>query len=305
MADLDVLVRRQYVERQLLTRRAVLATRKAWSLIDAGGIRGSWQALVGPAVLAIVAGAQTQAAARADATVESLLKAQNVAGDEAGRIRPDAFSGTASDGRDLAALLELSNVFALQRIGQGATPADSLGMAGRWLTGAVGTQVLNAGRAAVSVAITSRPHVGGYIRTLNPPTCSRCAILAGAFYRWRADFELHTHCDCGQVPVGRESDAQDLVTDPMAAFRAGQITDLSQADTLALNEGADIGQVVNAHRGMYQVGGRSFTREGTTRRGFAGRRAPNTARLTPAQIFRDATSRDDAIRLLFRFGYIS
>jgi len=73
----------------------------------------------------------------------------------------------------------------------------------------------------------------------------------------------------------------------------------------ALDEGADIFQVVNAQRGVYTAGGRRFTREGTTRRGFARRRlGRGTPRLTPDQIFADATSRGHALELLQRNGYL-
>lgn len=68
---------------------------------------------------------------------------------------------------------------------------------------------------------------------------------------------------------------------------------LSESERQALDHGSDFSRVVNARRGTYVAGGKKYTRELRERR-----------RLTPEQIFRDATSRDDAIRLLRRFGYI-
>jgi hypothetical protein len=62
----------------------------------------------------------------------------------------------------------------------------------------------------------------------------------------------------------------------------------------AIRDGADMAKVVNARRGMVTAEGRLFTTEA------AGR----TPRLMPEQIYRDAASREDAIRLLRRFGYI-
>lgn len=103
-----------------------------------------------------------------------------------------------------------------------------------------------------------------------------------------------------------ENVAGDLTTDPMKAYRAGQIEGLTDAEREALDNGADISQVVNARRGTYVAGGKRYTREGTTRRGFAGNRLGSSriARLTPEQLFADATSREDAIRLLRQHGYI-
>jgi hypothetical protein len=311
VSGLEDLVRTQYVARQLLTRRAVRATRKAWATIDPKAIRATWHAHAGPTVVRIVTGAQHEAAAAADGNVTAALTVQGHRDDPAGRIHPAAFAGAASDGRDLATLLELSNVYALQQISGGATPTDALGVAGRWLATTVATQVIDAGRAATSVAITARSHVTGFIRVLNPPSCARCAILGGNWYRWNADFERHVSCDCSQIPAAEDATG-DIRTDPMALFRAGQISDLSAADTQAIRDGADISQVVNAHRGMYTAGGRSLTREGVTARGRAGQRIRELGssytkipRLTPEQIYRDTTSRAQAIELLHRFGYIA
>ena len=325
MHVLDV-VRQEYVARQLLARRAVLATRKAWSQIDPQAIRATWHSQVGPRVEQMLTGAQAEAASTADRYTAAALRAQGKPDSAEAQINPQAFAGTASDGRDLATLLELSNVYALQQIQRGATPAQGLAVGGRWLAQTVGMQVLDAGRAANSVAITTRRHVTGYIRVCNGAACARCAILAGRWYKWNAEFDRHVACQCGQVPAD-EGDSAGMRADPMQMFREGQITGLSRAETQAINEGADISQVVNAHRGMFRMGtiyGHriQYTLEGTTRRGIAGKllakqgatfpktpglryaRATNIPRLTVGQIFLDATSREQAIFLLRRFGYI-
>lgn len=59
-------------------------------------------------------------------------------------------------------------------------------------------------------------------------------------------------------------------------------------------------QVVNARRGMYTAGGRSLTRTSTTRFGTA----PGRQRLMPEQIYEQAGSRDQAVDLLRRNGYL-
>lgn len=322
MHVLDV-VRAEYVDRQLLARRAVLATRKAWAQIDPQAIRATWHGQVGPAVERMLTGAQAEAASTADRFVAAALKAQGRPDSAEGSVNPDAFAGVASDGRDLATLLELSNVRALQQIQRGATAAQGLSVGGSWLARTVGLQVLDAARTAVGAALVTQQHVGGYYRVTNGAACARCAILAGGWYRWDAGFERHTNCQCGQVPA--DDGATGLRADPEAMFRDGQVTGLSKADAQAIRDGADIYQVVNAHRGMETASvfgrkGVKITNEGVTVRGIAGKRLKSLGsgvtrgtarysyatipRLMPEQIYRDATSREDAIRLLRRFGYI-
>lgn len=59
-------------------------------------------------------------------------------------------------------------------------------------------------------------------------------------------------------------------------------------------------RVINARRAIYTAGGRTFTRDSTTRRG-TGRKA----RLTPDQIYIEAGgNRDEALRLLKLHGYL-
>lgn len=310
MNDLQTLIRAQYVQRQLLTRRAVLASKRLWKDVDPKAIRATWHGSVGPRMTAMVTGAQTEAASQADPNVTAALTAQKIDPSQAAQIVPAAFAGQASDGRDLATLLELSNVYALQQIKLGATPAQGLAFGGRWLGQTVGLQVLDAARAAASVSITVRHHSVGYIRDVGGSCCARCAVLAGRWYRYNADFARHVSCQCTQIPASDEG-SSDLIKSPEQLFNENRITGLSRSDAQAIRDGADVGQVINAHRGMYTAGGRSFTREGVTKHGFAGQRIRSLGssyskipRLTPEQIYRDATSREQALEFLYRFGYI-
>lgn len=85
---------------------------------------------------------------------------------------------------------------------------------------------------------------------------------------------------------------------PAERSRAGW----SKDEQAAIDLGADIFQVTNIHRqgSLYEVGGRQFAHESATRRGSS----PG-ARITPRQIFKDANGdREEAIRLLRRFGYL-
>lgn len=216
-----------------------------------------------------------------------------------------------------------------------AAAGQALAEAGNWLETVAATAVIDAARSAESAAIAVHPEVTGYVRMLNPPSCSRCVLLAGQFYRWNDGFKRHPLCDCRHIPAS-ESVAGDLTVEPDAFFAslptAAELSELhpgltvrerrkaghiSQEDIFtthgaaALRLGADIGQVVNARRGMdvAQVGGRDviITRESTTRRGIASRRRTGRrmeARLMPETILTVAADRDDAIRMLQLHGFI-
>jgi hypothetical protein len=101
-----------------------------------------------------------------------------------------------------------------------------------------------------------------------------------------------------------EDTSGDFRTDPGEAFRERRVKGLSKADEQAIQDGADMSQVVNARRGMSVAGGRKMTREGVTRRGFAGSRLQGRQRLMPEELYRQAVNRDDAIRLLRLHGYL-
>lgn len=158
------------------------------------------------------------------------------------------------------------------------------------LTRLVRTLVTDAARDGQQVAIAATPTTTGYIRYLNPPSCARCAILAGRRYRWSTGFLRHPNCDCVMIPVG--DDVPDgLLSDPMTAFENGDISGMSKADVAAVEAGADLGQVTNVR----------LKAAGLSVGGIVQKRG---SRLTPAGIFRIASDRAEVIALLKRFGYL-
>jgi hypothetical protein len=138
--------------------------------------------------------------------------------------------------------------------------------------------------------------------------------------------------DCTMRPLTPEEwDGYVPGTDPREMFEqmmpAQQDKAFGKGGARAIREhGADLGQVVNARRGMSTAAGPSgrtiqTTTEGTTARGLAGRRMGAQAktagsryrrsripRLMPDQIFDEAQrlgwDRDEIVRQLKRFGYI-
>lgn len=147
--------------------------------------------------------------------------------------------------------------------------------------------VTDAARAAESVAVAVRPDIY-HVRYVNPPCCSRCAVLAGRIYRWSSGFERHPGCDCSMIPT---TVASPYAQNPDDLVAQGLVAGLSKADREALRDGADLGQVVNVRskRAGLLEAGHALTRGG---------------RPTPAGIYRLASDRTEALDLLQRYGYI-
>lgn len=148
--------------------------------------------------------------------------------------------------------------------------------------------VQDAGRAAESVATAVRPNIY-HVRYLTPPSCARCAVLAGRVYRYSEGFLRHPNCDCVMIPT---TVAAPFAQDPESMFEQGNVTGLSKADQRAIRDGADIRQVVNVRRRA----------AGLTE---SGRVLARAGRPTPEGIYRMASDRDQAVELLAQFGYVS
>lgn len=247
--------RSHYEQQQRLTAQGLTQARNAAS-------RGSG------AVARVVGQYQTAAAIVGEAAVPEMLAEQGIDSTAVASVNT---ATVATDRRVMASMLEqVASNAAFDRL--------------------VTTSIQDAGRTATGLASVVRPAVTGYARYLNPPSCSRCAILAGRVYRWSQGFKRHPHCDCQMMPTTMTA-GPDLISDPMVAFERGQIRGLSKADTQALHDGADVGQVVNIRR---KTAGLTDGTSVLTRGG----------RLTPAGIYRVAKSRDEAIALLSRHGYV-
>lgn len=275
-----------------LTGATILATRRAWARM-AEDFDTSWRT-VGPQVLAIAYGAQSGAARAADTYLDEVLPELGIAPDASARVRPRGFVGVAGDGRPVDSLLYGAITTAKQAVGAGAATADALAVGGAWLEMTAGTLVADAARGAVGAGMTARPAVTGWVRMLELPSCSRCAVLAGKFFRLNQGFARHPRCDCRHIPA-TEGIANDLTTDPRAAYEAGQVRGLTESQRKALDEGADFGRIVNSRRGMDSAASQT-TREA------AGRRQ----RLSPEGIYtRAGTDRQAAVALLRQHGYLT
>ena len=300
-----------YQAQQAQVSRAVaLAAIGVWRNIDGKNLDASWAQLVARMV-AVVAAAQLRAV---EAGVTFLARILAAAGERpsGGQLVPAAFAGLTGDGRPLGSLLYTPVALSKQRIGGGERIADVLQAEEAHVAMLARTVTQDAGRMGMQSGMTAEPKIRGYVRQVHLPACARCIILAGRFYRYSDGFLRHPCCDCTMTPVAV---GQDFVhgQDPDKLFAQAREQDpaklrksLTEGDFRALDHGANLNQVVNAHRGMSTAAG--TTTEGTTRRGVAGKRLGGRPRLTPAQIFAEASAsgwgRDEIVRQLTRAGYI-
>lgn len=168
----------------------VEVARRAWASVPAGGLDAGW-ARVLPGLVAAVAALQVRAASDADPYLDAVLEEAGADGGSVGAVAPAAFAGVAADGRDLGALLGESVIRVKSLIGAGVAPDVAKARGGARLAMFVQSTLQDTGRAAVTAGMQARPAVTGYVRVLTPPSCSRCAILAGRWYRKSAGFARH------------------------------------------------------------------------------------------------------------------
>lgn len=225
-----------------------------------------------------------------------------------GELNPQAFLSQAPNGQPMADVLAGAVVQAKVAVKAGATSTEALDRAGKWLTGVLLTTMADTGRAVVGADIAQRPTLTGYTRMLNPPSCSRCVILAGKWFRWNEGFLRHPRCDCRHIPAS-EDRAGDLRTDPYDYFNSlseekqdklfrphgvskERADEVGRSNARAIRDGADIYRIENV-----RMNGLS------TARGKARYGSPD--RMTVDDIYRTAGTRTNALKMLEREGYIT
>lgn len=271
--------------------------RRVWQQMDPAAPVASYRHYSGTVTAQVIAG-QLKAARIASQEAAAVLRDLNIDAPPVGELLPAGFVGLTSDGRPITGLLELPSRTVEFEQARGADPEAAMAAGLEQMKTIVSTELVDTNRAAMQAEITQRPVVTLFVRALTLPSCSRCTILAGRIYDWKADFLRHPNCDCTAIPAN-ENVAGDLRTDPVAAIRAGQVRGLSRADTEAILEhGANHSYVVNVRR-MAPLGWQygSTVNKRVTARG--------TVKKTPAQILREARGdRAQAIEQLTRYGYI-
>ncbi|MDT0477392.1 hypothetical protein RM863_35250 [Streptomyces sp. DSM 41014] len=299
--------------------------------LDPEDLLGSWFSEVLPGLYAALTRGQVRAAGGASAFVAEAATLMGLDAATDWSVVPDAFGRSAADGRPVSTLLTtpaLRGHLAVAERGQGAEWAAGQVRQSVLLMGA--SEVADAGRGAVQTAMAGTPRITGYIRCIQAGACRRCAILAGRWYRWSADFLRHPRCHCYQIPAGESHRGRggrgSWRTDPRAYFDRLTSRDqdrvFGRGGAAAIRAGADLPSVVNARRTAaslrrLDVGGGTIvttTVEGTTKRGYYSHvrrqleriegRELSRLRLTPEAIFRLAADRTELVRLLGRHGYL-
>lgn len=315
----------RYTQVQGITGSVVSAVQALWADVTPDRILAAMAGETGKQILNAVITGQLSAAAGAQAFVTRSMMMQGAGGSPLGRLVPGSFAGIASDGRALASMLYLPAVTTAHALQLGLGPEAAAARGLNQLAYLVATQVADSARVATSVAMTAEPRCRAYVRVVKLPACSRCIVLAGKQYSYSTGFQRHPKCNCGMEPM---SDAEWRASaGPEDLFRQmtpdERATRFGKAGAEAIANGADIGQVVNARRGMATTTtGKKVTREGTAKRGIGGKalnvgyskanaqgsRYSRTreARLMPEQIIKNAAGdRDLQVALLRKHGYIT
>lgn len=281
-------VAEQDANQRRIANLAEATVRNLWRRMRGRRWSTAWRDDVGPQVVEVISGAQGATAARSATYAAAALSELRMDAADPNPIDPDGFTGITGAGfpigeRAYSAVLATVNSYYDNRT-RGADDADSARSAladGERYMAAVAAEILaDVTRAAEAVAFASRPWVDGFVRSPEPGACSRCIVLAGKFYLFNEGFQRHPRCRCNHVPAPPFKDDRDRLlnaTSPDRYFgslsKAEQDATFGEAGADAIRAGADIGQVVNARRGMSkaQVFGRDVivTSEGTTRRGLA------------------------------------
>lgn len=281
--------RNQYLTQQRIQKAALADLRRIWR-----GMGGDWNtswARISPDVVGAVSSAQLKMAEASTTYMTDFLAEVDVLDQPVAQVSTASLVGYSSDGYPLQNLLYGSVVAAREAATeQGLNAPQSLREGLAWLGPVVSSQIADVGRTATMLGTATRSNLNGYTRFLNPPSCQRCAVLAGRVYRYSTGFQRHKRCDCGMQPAisAGWAKSEGFIFDPTANLSV--IKDLTKAQRTAIDAGADLNRVVNASRGMSTVG-RSV-------------KSTTAARLTPQRIVQQAQGRDDLTRLLRQYGYL-
>lgn len=289
---LEDIVAAHYRRSALTTRQVVAAILAIWRATGPSGFRDELQRAAG-----LLAFGQLTQALRAAQYLTDLADEYGM--DRAPtRLVARSFAGTSADDRPLVDVLSYASRRAWTMLDAGADYATANTSGAASLTRIVANETTQAGINAESVGMVGQPEMVGYVRLLNTPSCGRCAILAGKWFKWNDGFDRHPGCDCVHVPAADQADAMsgkppwsaNLVNDPKAYFdslsTAEQNRYFGKAEATAIRDGADMNKTVNL----------------TTRK-----KRRSSGLSVPRSIDRliAGKSRDEAIDVLVRTGYLA
>lgn len=285
-----------YSHEQQIAAATVMASMKLWRRMGTD-FDQSWSR-VGPKVAEVVAVGRAASAASAVQYTPSLLAETNQDAPAYGTVNTKKFLSSAPDGRSMDSLLDETVIRSKVAVASGLAASEALEVGERWLSGTLLTVMADTRRSVVGADIAQRPSIAGYTRMLNAPSCSRCVILAGKWFRWNQGFQRHPRCDCIHVPSVTEAFAREegFVSDPYEYFNSlskeQQEKVFGRIEARAIRDGGDIFRVENTRlRGL-------GTAKGNLRYG-------TPSKMTVDDIYRTAGTRANAIRMMEREGFIT
>ena len=188
----------------------------------------------------------------------------------------------------MSEVLDAAPIRTLMQVRDGVAVVDALASTRKWIGNKAYGMVQEAGGDAAQLDTIARTQITGYVRMLTPPSCARCVMLAGRWYRWNYGFERHPGCDCVHIPAS-EYVAGDIRVDPKAYFDS---LDKWDWDDLHIN---------SKDRAAIEAGANPITVLNTRTRGAPVRR---NKRATIDEIIAQAgDNRGRAIQLLRANGY--
>lgn len=197
---------------QSIIATAVATALRAWQ--GSGGTT-QWESIV-PFIESTVMRAQAFAASNSGDYVQDTLHSLGVDVEPIAVINPEPLIGVSGNGVSLSGLysrlpvqmeLHTARIAALTKEPAETVFRAALTATGKQLAASVQTIISDTGRAAESLHIVARPHIG-YVRMVNKPACSRCIVQAGKYFKWNAGFKRHPNCfPAGTVVSGPKLDA--------------------------------------------------------------------------------------------------
>ncbi len=244
---LEQVAQAHYRRSTLTTQRVVAAVLAIWRATGPSGFRDELTRAAGLVAAGQLAQATQAAAYLIDLTVEQDMAAADAV------VNPRSLSGVAANGRALTDVLSypVNRTWQLLESGADFATAEQSGLAS--LTRIAGNEIDQAGISAERVGMVGQPEFDGYIRTLSGPSCGRCAILAGKWFKWNDGFDRHPQCDCKHLPYSARGDVSSLQTNPreyfnsLSAAEQDRLFGVAEAD--AIRGGTDISKAVNT-RGL-------------------------------------------------------
>jgi hypothetical protein len=185
--------RNHYLEQQRIQRKVLRDIRRIWARM--GGEWSSSFARISPDLVGAVSEAQVKMAAATTAFMHDFLDEVDLQDRPVAEVVSTSLAGYSSDGYPLDSLLYGGVVAARQAATtESLTAPQSLRAGLGWLAPVVSSQIADVGRSVTGMSTATRSNLSGYTRFLNPPSCQRCAVLAGRVYRYSTGFQRHPRC---------------------------------------------------------------------------------------------------------------